>query len=132
MAAIDTVKAALAPVTAPGFAAALTVPGRFFSRRQPRTLFVGVAPDAPLRELHAQVGQLLEAAGFALDTKPFVPHITLARLDKGANAETVAAFLKQRLPPEAQRFDCREFALYASDTLPEGARYRVLERYPLA
>jgi len=131
MADIEAVRAALAAATAPAFTAALTVPGRFFSRGHPRTLFLGVAPDAPLRELHAEIGRQLEGAGFALDTKPFVPHITLARLGEGASADTIATFLKQRLAPEARPFDCREFALYASDTLPEGARYRVLERYPL-
>ena len=131
MADIGTVKAVLSPVAAPTFIAKLTVPGQFFSRGHPRTLFVGIAPDAPLRELHALVGRQLEAAGFALDTKPFVPHITLARLGEGASADTIAAFLKQRPAPEARPVDCREFALYASDTLPEGARYRVLERYPL-
>ena len=132
MADIDIAKVALSPVSAPVFTCRLTVPGQFFARGYPRTLFAGVAPHAPLRELHAQLGRQLEAAGFALDTKPFVPHITLARLDKTAGADAIAAFLKQRLPEEALHFDCREFALFASDTLPEGARYRVLERYPLA
>ncbi len=132
MADVDAVKTALANVVAQSFTATLTVPGQFFSRGHPRTPFAGVAPEAPLRELHAQVGRQLESAGFALDTKPFVPHVTLARLDKGASAETIAAFLKQRLPPEAQHFECGAFALFASETLPEGARYRVLEHYPLA
>jgi 2'-5' RNA ligase len=132
MADIDTVKSALALVTAAAFTATLTLPGQFFSRGQPRTLFVGVAPEAPLRELHAEVGRRLEGAGFALDTRPFVPHITLARLDRTAGADAIAAFLRQALPPGVTHFDCPEFALFASETLPEGARYRVLERYPLA
>jgi 2'-5' RNA ligase len=131
MASVASVNVALANVAAPAFRARLTVPGQFFSRGNPRTLFAGVAPDAPLRELHVQVGRQLEAVCFALDPKPFVPHITFARLDKTAGADVVAAFLKQRLPQESLHFDCREFALYASDTRPEGARYRVLERYPL-
>lgn len=132
MADIDTVKAALSPVAAQAFTATLTVPGQFFSRGHARTLFAGVAPEASLLDLHAQVGRRLETRGFALDTRPFIPHITLARLGEGASAGAIAAFLKQRLAPETQSFDCREFALYASETLPEGARYRQLERYPLA
>jgi 2'-5' RNA ligase len=132
MADIAGAKGALAAVAAPAFSATLTLPGQFFARGHPRTLFAGVAPDAPIRVLHAEAGRRLEAAGFALDSKPYVPHITLARLAETASADVIALFLRQRLPPEALRFDCREFALYASDTLPEGARYRVLERYPLA
>lgn len=132
MAEIASVKLALAPVVAPRFTATLTLPGQFFSKGRPRTLFVGVAPEALLRALHAEIGQRLEGAGFVLDTRPFVPHITLARLGETASADTVAAFLRQPLPPDATHFDCREFALFASETLPEGARYRVLERYPLA
>jgi 2'-5' RNA ligase len=131
MADIDEVKSALTSVTAPAFTATLTLPGQFFARGHPRTLFVGMAPVAPLRELHAQIGRQLESAGFPLDSKPFVPHITLARLDRTASTDSIAAFLGQALPPEAMSFDCKEFALYASETLPDGARYRVLERYPL-
>jgi 2'-5' RNA ligase len=132
MADIAVAKAALAFVVAPAFTAALTLPGQFFVRGHPRTLFAGVAPDAPIRTLHAEVGQRLQSAGFALDTRPYVPHVTLARLDKPASADVIAQFLRQPLPPEARSFECREFALYASETLAEGARYRVLERYPLA
>ena len=108
------------------------MPGQFFVRGHPRTLFAGVAPDAPIRMLHAEAGKCLESAGFALDTRPYVPHVTLARQDKPASTDAIALFLRQPLPPEARSFDCREFALYASETLAEGARYRVLERYPLA
>jgi 2'-5' RNA ligase len=132
MADIASVKPALARVVAQPFTATLTLPGQFFSKGHPRTLFVGVAPDSPLRALHAAAGRQLADSGFALDTKPFVPHITLARLNEGANAAPVAAYLRQSLPLEATHFNCTEFALYASETLPEGARYRVLERYPLA
>ena len=131
MAEVDRVRSALAFATSPAFSVSLTVAGRFFARGHPRTLFVGAAPAPALLTLHAEVGRRLEAAGFALDTRPFVPHITLARLEKSVDAGAIAAFLKQPLPPEARQFDCREFALYASETLPEGARYRVLERYPL-
>ena len=131
MAAVDSTRAALRPVAAPAFAVALTLPGQFFARGHPRTLFAGVAPAAPLRELHAMLGRRLEAAGFEPDSRPFVPHVTLARLGKDASADAIAEFLKQALPPEVLRFDCREFALYASETRADGARYRVLERYPL-
>lgn len=132
MADIADAKAALELVAAPAFTTALTLPGQFSVRGHPRTLFMGVAPDAPIRALHAAAGKRLESAGFALDSKPYVPHITLARLDKTVSGDVIALFLKQPLPPDAMSFDCREFALYASETPPEGARYRVLERYPLA
>ena len=131
MAEVDRVRSALALVTATAFAVTLTVVGQFFSRGHPRTLFVGAAPDVALLTLHTEVGRQLEAAGFPLDTRPFVPHVTVARLEKTADAGAIAAFLKRPPLPEARQFDCREFALYASETRPEGARYRVLERYPL-
>lgn len=47
---------------------------------RPRVLWAGVKgiPDA-LLELHEDLGEGLRDLGFALDTRPFKPHVTLAR-----------------------------------------------------
>lgn len=131
MADIASARGALAAVAAPAFTAMLTLPGQFFARGRAVALFAGVAPDASLRLLYEEVGRRLESAGFAPDARPYVPHITLARLDRNAGVEIIAQFLERSVPAEARRFDCREFALYASETRAAGARYRVLARFPL-
>ena len=43
------------------------------------TWWAGTAPCPALEALAASARRALEAAGFSLEKKPFVPHITLAR-----------------------------------------------------
>ena len=78
--------------------------------------------DPALRELHARLGDVLAGAGIALDPRPFVPHVTLAR--KAARAEPPAE-------PAALEWHADGFALVES--LPGGAaRYEVLGRFEAA
>ena len=42
-----------------------------------------------LRELHEKLGQLLAGSGFEVDTRPFRPHITMARFRSSRKADAV-------------------------------------------
>jgi RNA 2',3'-cyclic 3'-phosphodiesterase len=63
------------------------------------------------------------SAGFAPDSKPFRPHVTLARK---------VAFLKAELAMQPVPWSFADFALVESRTDPDGPVYTVLESYPLA
>jgi 2'-5' RNA ligase len=81
------------------------------------------ASPAELGLLAGRLGQALEGAGFPVEKRPFQPHLTLLR--------------KVRNPPELpllapQAWPVEDFVLVASELTPEGSRYRVLERWPLA
>jgi 2'-5' RNA ligase len=85
----------------------------------PRGLLV-VEPlrDAPaLHDLHAALGGALQHAGQRVETRPFRPHVTLAR--RAAGASWPALQVLQRWPVSA-------YALVAS----AGGRYRNLALYP--
>lgn len=79
---LDAVRAALAQAaaaTAP-MQLTLTAPGTFGPPNAPRILWLGLEGDVgSLRHLHAALAPGLSAAGFALDARPFRPHLTLAR-----------------------------------------------------
>jgi 2'-5' RNA ligase len=123
--------AALASVRAGALTIELTAPGSFDLRGGRRILWVGVRPSPPLLALHEQVGAALSALGFRPETRPFRPHITLARLAaRAARSEAPMPTLAQ-LPPAARSFVCRQFALYASRTTAGGPRYRIVRAYPL-
>ncbi|MCX8017841.1 MAG: RNA 2',3'-cyclic phosphodiesterase [Rhodocyclaceae bacterium] len=64
----------------------------------------------------------LAAAGFTLDGRPHVPHVTLLR-----NARCVGPL--DELAPV--RWSVEAFTLVESLLQPDGARYRVLARWPL-
>ncbi|HSG64689.1 MAG TPA: RNA 2',3'-cyclic phosphodiesterase, partial [Gammaproteobacteria bacterium] len=53
--------------------------GAFPSLRRPRVLWLGVRPVAELTALQSHVSRSLEPLGFAPDTRPYSPHVTLAR-----------------------------------------------------
>lgn len=73
-------------------------------------------------ELAAELWKLLAHQGFARDSKPYRPHVTLARKVQRPHA------LGDMHPVE---WLVDEFALVESVTLPAGAQYSVLQRWPL-
>ncbi len=73
----------------------------------------------PLTFVAATLSERLRAAGFALDARPFVAHMTLLR---DAHCDDVPVL------PQPVRWPVREFVLAES----RGARYDIVGRWPLA
>jgi len=128
---VEPVRRVLESVHAEAFAVTLSDLGTFALRGGRRILWVGVEPSTPLSELKRLVGVALERLGFEPEQRPYVPHITLARLAPAAESDIRIEFLSQSLPAAAGNFDCEEFALYASESTPAGPRYRIIESYEL-
>lgn len=84
--------------------------------------------DGRAQALHGAVAGALAAGGLhEPERRPFWPHVTLARVRRGARVrlpDAGAAPLSRALVPTA-------LALYRSDLSPRGARYTALERHPL-
>ncbi len=80
-------------------------------------------PDA-LRELAETLARQLDVAGFRTEDRPFAAHVTLLR---HARCDGTA-------PPGGMgiAWPVRDFVLVESDLKPEGACYRILQRWPLA
>ncbi|MDO8293925.1 MAG: RNA 2',3'-cyclic phosphodiesterase [Gallionella sp.] len=74
------------------------------------------------RRLFAELASGVRAAGFTLDARTPVPHVTLARRARCASLPRLGT-------PLGWRAD--EFALVESIAQPVGVRYRVLETFPL-
>ncbi len=93
--------------------------------RRPQVLWLGASQTPPaLSELVARLNAALPACGYQPESRPYAAHMTLMR--------------KLRRGPPASRLSVpvdwpvHDFALVASRTLPEGASYTVLTRWPLA
>jgi RNA 2',3'-cyclic 3'-phosphodiesterase len=82
-----------------------------------------VVPVRGLDHLAAAVRQATADLGRPPGPRPFNGHLTLARL-RGSAASTVLGM------PLAAVFDVREVALVTSTTLPTGAVYETLARFP--
>ncbi|MDZ7662504.1 RNA 2',3'-cyclic phosphodiesterase [Thiohalophilus sp.] len=110
-----------ATVEAPPFTLALSRLGHW-----PRPRVGWIAPDESPPALIALVSRLqpgLGECGFRIDPRPWQAHLTLLR--------------KLRRPPLSEALEqpllwaVDEFVLVESQTLPRGAQYRILQRWPL-
>jgi len=100
--------------------------------RRPRALAVSVADeDGALHALQADLVEALAGAiGFAASRRPFLAHVTAARV-RGRAA--VAGLASRPLEPVGgpERFAAAGVALMRSRLDPAGARYETLERVAL-
>jgi RNA 2',3'-cyclic 3'-phosphodiesterase len=123
------VDAALSGVHHPSFPIALNGLGAFDRRGEPVTLWAGVAPQEPLRALHKKVDQALFRVGVEPDRRAYAPHVTIARLPRGAGP--VQSVLEQSGGITSPPFTVDQFWLYESRFTPDGPLYEVVERYRL-
>lgn len=98
--------------------------------RRPRLFALDLADeDGRAGSVQAAVSDALEAAGlYEPEKRPFWPHVTLARVRKGARAA-------ERIdgpPPPAAAWRAEAVTLYRSHLSSKGARYEALARVPLA
>jgi|CZKF01.1.fsa_nt_gi 2'-5' RNA ligase len=92
-------------------------------------LIAGIRLTPELLLLQERVTAATQPCGFVPETRPFQPHITLAR---GKGPKRDLSQLKAKIRPTSfTRFIAREFLLYESFLSPAGSRYEVRERFPL-
>jgi RNA 2',3'-cyclic 3'-phosphodiesterase len=108
--------------------------GAFPTTRRPRVVWAGVGIGSP--ELRAVVDRLrtaLSARGFPMESRPFIPHLTLARIRSLRDAAWAQRFLTE--PEHSTRVWARgkvsEVVLKESELLPTGARHTIRERVAL-
>ena len=107
----------------------LVGPTAFPRKTQARLLLVDAsAGSSVLRDLTERVDKLATSVGLELHTKPFSPHIVLARLSQPVDATSWFASMGRAEPFEATATEC---VLYDGATLPAGAEYRALARIVL-
>jgi 2'-5' RNA ligase len=126
----EDIAAALASVHHPRFEIALSRIGSFKRRGQLEVLWAGVTSHDELKPLHKKVDQACQRAGLRPEGRAYSPHITLARLKRGAGS--ISSFVETSCGLESQPFAVDNFCLYESQLTPEGAVYTIVERYPLA
>jgi 2'-5' RNA ligase len=104
--------------------------GVFPDERRPHTLWIGAGRGAvELVELARRLSVRLAAEGFADEARPFVPHLTLARVKRRPRADAMRALLSAEASVVSQRVE--SFTLMES--APDGGtvRYIALETFPL-
>ena len=107
--------------------------GCFPPRRPARVAWVGFRPSGELEDLQAAVaGALAERLGIPGETRPFHPHLTLARPRRPWPRGAVEAWRQAFRGTRGVGFRVDAGHLMRSHLGPSGARHESLGVYPLA
>ena len=109
--------------------------GFFPNEHWPRVLWCGIEASLNLAGLAAEMNRALEPLDVPIESRAYVPHLTLARLDAAEGARSSAEY--KNLAREAEKlknFDFgaareSEFHLFESILKRSGAEYKKLESY---
>ncbi len=95
--------------------------------------FAGIGVTPELAFLAGRVASATSHCGFVPESRPFHPHITLARAKSQARSQSLRS-LQQRInsQPAFTPFAASEFLLYESCLSPSGSTYEIRHRFPLA
>ena len=124
-AALEPVIAALEGIQPPALTLQTKGLGTFPQRKQARVLWAGVEHDQTLLDLHEQLGVALQTTGYIPETRPFHPHVTLARFRLPPDPTAVAEYMQAHTPLAYETFTAKSVILYESQLGPQGAVYTV-------
>ena len=106
--------------------------GAFPQPRAARVVWVGVSRGAEaLAALQAKIEVGLEPLGFPREERPFTAHLTLGRVRGPARREQLAVALTSMAAEALGEMVVDRIELMKSDLHPAGARYSVLQSFPL-
>lgn len=113
------------------FTIAIRGTGVFPPRGRPTVLWAGVAASPPLAELHAAAGRVIESCGLEVERRPYVPHVTLARLTPAVPRDWTARALADTAGLELEALPVDRFQLYHSRRLDGASEHAVEATFPL-
>ncbi len=106
--------------------------GAFHTQGNPRVLWVGVEDESGgLKRVHERVEEECSALGFTRETRPFHPHLTIARLRATTGAKELGA-LHRATAFESASFRVTELVLMRSELGSNGSRYTPISRHHLS
>ena len=106
--------------------------GTFPKHGSPRVLWIGVEDSHErLAALQQRLEEQCEKEGFPKETRPFHPHLTIARLRKPKGARELAS-LHQSTAFEEVETSVLELLLFRSESSSAGSKYTVISRHPLS
>ena len=122
----------LAAATAP-FAVLISQAGAFPNPIRPRTLWLGIETGADrLAALARDLEAAITADGPPLGTRPFAPHLTIARTDGLRSAAAAAAALRDAAVDLEAGFTADRIVLYQSHLGRGPARYEAIHEAAFA
>ena len=115
---------------APAFTAELRGLGVFPHPDRPTVVWTGYAVPDPMTQLAERIETALGPLGFPRESRPFHPHVTIARV-KSRPPGTLRALVEQHAATPFGPTDVEAVELFQSELNKDGPRYTVLSRAPL-
>jgi RNA 2',3'-cyclic 3'-phosphodiesterase len=107
--------------------------GTFPPAAPPRVLWVSLSPAAPVEAVYRDLSSRVSAAGLPVDPRPFLPHVTLARVrdrERRRTRELLARVRSVSVP--AAHWHVDRATLFESDLSGAVPRYAAVRRVMLA
>ncbi|HEY0703237.1 MAG TPA: RNA 2',3'-cyclic phosphodiesterase [Candidatus Acidoferrales bacterium] len=101
----------------------------FPDEKRPRVMFCGVEASPNLPEVAASIETILEPLGFERESREYVPHVTLARLNSATAIEKLVAAAEPLKSYDFGAGSAGEFHLYQSVLKPAGSEYKKLATF---
>jgi 2'-5' RNA ligase len=137
--ALDQIKQSLSEIRAETTEINFRNYGFFPTTKSPRVFWIGVESGPQLAALAATIDDKLSSLGIEKETRPYSPHLTLARAAGGSGSprrtksdapNRIFLHLQEKLAarptPEFGTMTPREFFLYQSHLSPKGSKYTKL------
>lgn len=124
---VEEMKTALAAVKAAPFVVRFAGVGFFPNPITARVFWAGVDGGDNLPRLASTIDAALEKLGFPRETKPYHPHLTLARTNSRPLRELQPLLADP--PPQFGTMTAHKFFLYQSQPQKGGSKYTKLQRF---
>jgi 2'-5' RNA ligase len=106
--------------------------GFFPNQIRPRVLWAGMEASPNLAPLAGDIDHALGGVGFALEKRPFTPHLTLARFEPPGVSRELSAAVEEHVTREFGVWRAGDFHLIESKLKPSGAEYTTLQSFAFA
>ena len=121
----ELVRRALAAVNAAEFNMTITGLGFFSTDGEPKVLWSKVEKNPAIDSIHHSIGAALTAAiRFQLESRPYFPHVTLARFNGPCSLAVLENYLEQKKGFNISAVLVKQFALYSSIFVDGVPQYR--------
>jgi len=128
---LDPIRTALESVIGKTFSLTLEGLGQFRTSSRKTVLWAAIKESSQLNELHEAIASVLRHQGAQKESKPFAPHVTLARCSPQTPATIIDKFTRQKNDLDLPEFEITKFGLYTSTIVNKLLVYTLEKSYLL-
>jgi RNA 2',3'-cyclic 3'-phosphodiesterase len=104
--------------------------GFFPNEKRPRVFWMGMKASSNLSTLAEAIDHAMHKLGFPLETRPFAPHLTLARFEPPGLPVKLGPAVTENSTRKFGSLTAQEFHLIESKLKATGAEYTTLQSFP--